>query len=133
MRTFNELPDPESGSPRKFHLGEGDAAAGLSNIAALLAQCMWESGGEAPFSGCDENNYLSRPSAPCGQRKDGELYSSLNDKPWACEVDPQMTMTAETWASWTPGPMSCAPNTVTEGCCWWGRGAIQARRMQLPW
>jgi len=21
--------------------------------------------------------------------------------------------------------MKCAPGTVTEGCCWWGRGAIQ--------
>lgn len=34
-------------------------------------------------------------------------------------------MTAETFASWTPGPMECVPGTVTEGCCWWGRGAIQ--------
>lgn len=36
-----------------------------------------------------------------------------------------MSMTAETFASWTPGPMKCTPGTVTEGCCWWGRGAIQ--------
>ena len=36
-----------------------------------------------------------------------------------------MRMTAETWASWTVGPMKCEPGTVTEGCCWWGRGAIQ--------
>jgi len=35
-------------------------------------------------------------------------------------------MTAETSASWaTLGPMECTPDTATEGCCWWGRGAIQ--------
>lgn len=34
-------------------------------------------------------------------------------------------MTAVTFAKWTPGPMKCAPGTETEGCCWWGRGAIQ--------
>lgn len=34
-------------------------------------------------------------------------------------------MTAETYASWAPGPMECTPGTVTSGCCWWGRGAIQ--------
>lgn len=40
-------------------------------------------------------------------------------------VDNSMHMIAETFASWAPGPMECKPNTVTEGCCWWGRGAIQ--------
>jgi hypothetical protein len=40
-----------------IHLGNGSeptyaAAEGLVNIAALLAQCMWESGGEAPFTAC---------------------------------------------------------------------------------
>jgi len=99
---------------------------GLANIAALLAQSMWESGGDAPFSACDENNYVNRADAACTQRSDGSLYASLNDKEWACEVDPQMTMIAETAASWvTLGPMKCTPGTVTEGCCWWGRGAIQ--------
>ena len=80
MRSFNELPDPESGSPRKFHLGEGDAAAGLSNIAALLAQCMWESGAEAPFSACDENNYRKWPDAACTQRSDKAKYHELDDQ-----------------------------------------------------
>ena len=101
-------------------------ALGLSNIAGLLAQAMWESGGEAPFTACDENDYPpSSPTASCTQRSDGELYHSLNDQPWACYVDPQMTMTAETWASWAPGPLKCEPGTGTEKCCWWGRGAIQ--------
>lgn len=36
-----------------------------------------------------------------------------------------MSMTAETFAHWTPGPMKCKPGTATAGCCWWGRGAIQ--------
>ena len=37
-----------------------------------------------------------------------------------------MQMTAVTYvASYADGPLTCAPGTVTEGCCWWGRGAIQ--------
>ncbi|EOD05101.1 hypothetical protein EMIHUDRAFT_453682 [Emiliania huxleyi CCMP1516] len=123
LRSFNDLE-----SDRRLFLGEGDmsTALGLSNIAGLLAQAMWESGGEAPFTACDENDYPpSSPTASCTQRSDGELYHSLNDQPWACYVDPQMTMTAETWASWAPGPLKCEPGTGTEKCCWWGRGAIQ--------
>jgi len=34
-------------------------------------------------------------------------------------------MIAVTHASWTPGPLKCQPGSVTAGCCWWGRGAIQ--------
>jgi len=124
IRQFNSL---DGGA--KLFLGDDSSKScglGLANIAALLAQSMWESGGEAPFSACDENNYVNRADAACTQRSDGSLYASLNDQEWACEVDPQMTMTAETAASWvTMGPMNCAPGTVTEGCCWWGRGAIQ--------
>lgn len=103
----------------------------LSNIAGLLAQCMWESGGEAPFTACDENNYRQANGGSwsvnpaCTQRSDLELYHSLTHEPWACAVDPDMTMTAETWASWAPGPMKCEPGTDSEKCCWWGRGAIQ--------
>uniref|UniRef100_A0A6V2VRI7 Glycoside hydrolase family 19 catalytic domain-containing protein n=1 Tax=Emiliania huxleyi TaxID=2903 RepID=A0A6V2VRI7_EMIHU len=124
VRQFNAIGD------RKLLLGDTEdpngAAFGLSNVAALLAQCMWESGGEAPFTACDENDYPpSSPTASCTQRSDGELYHSLNDQPWACYVDPQMTMTAETWASWAPGPLKCEPGTGSEKCCWWGRGAIQ--------
>lgn len=103
---------------------EHRTAQAAANVASLLAQCMWESGGEAPFSACDENNYLGIESAPCTQRHDGQRYDTLVSPP-ACTVDRNMRMTAETWASWTPGPMKCEPGTVTEGCCWWGRGAIQ--------
>jgi hypothetical protein len=38
-----------------------------------------------------------------------------------------MNMTAETWAHYASGPLTCEPGTVTESCCWWGRGAIQTR------
>jgi predicted chitinase len=111
-----------------LHSGTGSGASRvaqmLTNIASLLAQSMWESGGDAPWSACDENNYLGIETAPCTQRGDGQRYDSLTGPP-ACTVDKQMHMVAETWASWTPGPMSCVPGTVTEGCCWWGRGAIQ--------
>ena len=54
----------------------------------------------------------------------GTLYADLTSE-ISCAVDPNMAMTAETFATWTPGPLQCAPGTVTEGCCWWGRGAIQ--------
>lgn len=106
--------------------GEGAmrVAQVLSNVASLLAQCMWESGGEAPWSACDENNYSGSSTAACTQRSDGQRYDSLTSPP-ACEVDLEMQMTAETYASWTPGPMKCEPGTPTAGCCWWGRGAIQ--------
>jgi predicted chitinase len=90
----------------------------------LLAQCSWESGGEDAFTACDENNYTKTDAAPCSQRDDGELYASLNDESYACTVDKDMTMTAETYLT-DPGPMECTPDTVTEGCCWYGRGAIQ--------
>ena len=89
---------------------------------------MWESGGDDPWSACDENNYSGKTDAACSQREDDgtpkyhELGSGNAD---SCAVDPQMTVTAQTWASWTGGPMKCAPGTVTEKCCWWGRGAIQ--------
>ena len=124
LRAFNEL----DGTDRRLFLGTGEASAalGLSNIAALLAQAMWESGGDPPFTACDENDYPpSSPTAACTQRADGALYHELNDQEWACAVDPSMEMTAETWASWAPGPLHCEPGTVTEKCCWWGRGAIQ--------
>merc|ERR1712203_236416 len=104
--------------------GKRRVALVLANIASLLAQSMWESGGDAPWSACDENNYSGLSTAPCTQRSDGIRYDSLTSPP-SCEVDPQMRMTAETYASWTPGPMQCVPGTETEGCCWWGRGAIQ--------
>jgi len=100
----------------------------LANIAGLLAQCMWESGGQAPWSACDENNYTGLSTASCTQRGDGQLYADLgadDGSDGSCPRDNQMTMTAETAASWTPGPMKCEPGTETEGCCWWGRGAIQ--------
>merc|ERR1719150_2604464 len=100
----------------------------MANIAGLLAQCMWESGGQAPWSACDENNYTGLSTASCTQRGDGQLYADLgasDGSDGSCPRDNQMTMTAETAASWTPGPMKCQPGTETEGCCWWGRGAIQ--------
>lgn len=67
---FNKIP----GTTRRLYLGDTSsrgAARGLSNIAALLAQAMWESGGEAPFTACDENNYKHSPTAACTQRSDG--------------------------------------------------------------
>ena len=75
-------------------------------------------------SACDENDYepFGRESA-CTQREDGQRYDSLTGLD-ACAVDPTMQMTAETWATWAPGPLECTPGTVTEKCCWWGRGAI---------
>jgi len=92
----------------------------LANIGGLLAQCKWES---ATWTACDENNYTGWATASCTQRGDGQLYSSLTG-PDACAVDTNMQMTAETWASWAPGPMQCGPSN-NPGCCWWGRGAIQ--------
>lgn len=87
---------------------------------------MWESGGDAPWTACDENNYTGSATASCTQRGDGARYDSLNKEEWACTVDKtSMEMTAETFAHWTPGPMECVPGTLTAGCCWWGRGAIQ--------
>jgi len=86
---------------------------------------MWESGGDSPFTACDENNYTKSPTAACSQRGENALYADDNDKIYACPVDLNMKMTAVTYADFTDGPMKCAPGTVTEGCCWWGRGAIQ--------
>jgi len=74
VRQFNALGD------RTLFLGDSSPSScpqGLSNIAALLAQCMWESGGEVPWSACDENNYTNSATASCTQRSDGSLYSSL--------------------------------------------------------
>jgi len=121
VRMMDEIGLPlELGSPND----DNKLAIGAANIASLLAQTMWESGGEAPFSACDENNYTGKPDAACTQRHDGQRYDSLVSST-SCQVDPQMVMTAETHASWTLGPMQCVPGTITEGCCWWGRGAIQ--------
>ena len=56
LRKFNEM---EGG--RRFYLGsecqdpKDRAAAGLANIAALLANAMWETGGQRPFTSCDES------------------------------------------------------------------------------
>lgn len=71
VRDYNSIGD------RKLYLGEGDCKKGLSNVAALLAQAMWESGGDAPWSACDENNYTRKATAPCTQRDDGSLYADL--------------------------------------------------------
>lgn len=104
---------------------EHDVAASVVGIVGLMAQSMWESGGDDPWSACDENNYTDSPTASCTQRDDGTLYTDVQS-PVGCEVDLSMTMSAETSASWaTLGPMECTPGTDTEGCCWWGRGAIQ--------
>jgi len=45
----------------------------------------------------------------------------------SCDVDRGMHMVAETTAPWAEGNprMECKPGTLTAGCCWWGRGAIQ--------
>jgi len=77
---------------------------------------MWESGGQAPWSACDENNYTGWATASCTQRGDGQLYADLgadDGSDGACPRDNSMTMTATTAASWTTGPMKCAPVTTT--------------------
>ena len=64
--------------------------------------------------------------AACTQRDDGARYDALNDQLWSCDVDKQMNVTAVTFvSSYASGPLKCEPGTVTKGCCWWGRGAIQ--------
>lgn len=68
---------------------------------------MWESGGDTPFTACDENNYTNSKTASCTQRGDGAKYANDNDKSWACKVDKRMRMTAATWATWAPGPLKC--------------------------
>ena len=85
VKQFNSI----AGTTRRLHLGDSTtagAAQGLTNIAALLAQCMWESGGDAPFSACDENNFKHTDTAACTQREDGERYDTLTDQPWHCPV-----------------------------------------------
>lgn len=78
VRQFNDLP-----SERKLFLGDNESEKsckkGLSNIAGILAQAMWESGGDAPWSACDENNYTGSKTASCTQRSDGGVYADLND------------------------------------------------------
>merc|ERR1719507_739505 len=79
------------GAGQPLYQGRADSsvrvAQVLSNIASLLAQCAWESGADVPFHACDENNYKGTVTAPCTQRDDGRLYSSLTSPP-ACYVDP---------------------------------------------
>lgn len=96
----------------------------VSNIASLLVQCMLNSGGDTPWSACDENNYTSIATAACTQRDDRQSYDRLTSPP-GCPVDKMMRMTAETRASWGGLARCIVPGTSTEGCCWWGRGAIQ--------
>merc|ERR1719410_1274141 len=98
----------------------------LATIGGLLAQCAWESGGEAPWHACDENNWSGKATASCSQRSDGSVYTDVNG-PGACEVrtDMQATATTAGHQNWQTIPLECTPGTETEGCCWWGRGAIQ--------
>lgn len=120
LRDFNAIANEQD-----FFLGNS-TAQGLVNIASLLAQSMWETGGVVPFSTCDESNYRDWPDAACTQRDDGVRYDSLSDQPWSCSVESNMQMTAVTYvAAYAAEPLECTPGTVTEGCCWWGRGAIQ--------
>ena len=68
----------------------GTTTEALVNIASLLAQTMWESGGLAPFSACDENNYIGTSTSACTQRLDGEVYHTLIGGPHACAVTSDM-------------------------------------------
>jgi predicted chitinase len=115
----------EIGKPLYAGAGTGPVktAQALANIASLLAQTSWETG---IFKNCDETNYRGWETAACTQREDGQRYDSLTQAP-SCNVDPNMHMIAETMASWAQSNprMECKPGTSTEGCCWWGRGAIQ--------
>jgi len=124
----NHTPNP-SGITQRFFLdasSDFNARKTLANIGGLLAQCAWESGGEAPWHACDENNWSGSATASCSQRADGTTYNDVTG-PGACAVDPAMQMTAVTAGSptWQTIPLECTPGTSTEGCCWWGRGAIQ--------
>lgn len=108
---------------------DDDVYTNIANLFGFLAQAAWESGGDAPFTACDENNYRNIPTASCTQRADDSDYADL-DGPDACPRNSTMQMTATTHASWTPGPLECKPGTETAGCCWWGRGAIQTTGRQ---
>jgi len=122
----NSTPNP-SGITQRFFLDSSsplNTRKTLAAIGGLLAQCAWESGGEAPWHACDENNWSGSATASCTQRADGIVYHELTG-PGACPVSAGMQMTAVTHASWTIGPVECTPGTATEKCCWWGRGPIQ--------
>lgn len=96
---------------------------GLINFAIFLGQSMHET---IQYNACDENNWttgLGVPdypaSAACGQA--GQDYSqykcSSSQKFMECPIDPNMVIVANTHATWygAPGPMACAPNSLTGG------------------
>lgn len=130
LRNMSRI-DPAFSMVRPTMLLEAPAAAFVAatnvvTFVSFLAQAAWESGGDAPFSACDENNYRRSPTASCTQRSDGSLYADLGASLYACPRDESMALVATTFAPWaTLGPLECTPNTPTQGCCWWARGAIQ--------
>jgi len=112
---------------RKLYLGEapGDETAGLVNLAAFLAQSMQET---IQYDACDENSWdLVNGGYPlsnsCGQL--GQSYGDYKcygeEAHMACEVDPEMELTATTNAKWygAPGPLSCAPRSKTGATGYW--------------
>ena len=100
----------------KFYVGEdkNDAKYGLVNLAAFLAQARKEA---IQYDACDENSWdLVNGKYPlsnaCGQL--GQSYEDY-DGAYACPKDPTMQITATTNAKWygAPGPLFCAPKSVT--------------------
>ena len=102
-----------------FYLGEttieNGYEYGLVNLAAFLAQCIHET---IKYDACDENNWdLVNNRYPiansCGQL--GQSYQDYVCPPgeeyMQCEVDPNMSITATTHATWygAPPPLFCGP------------------------
>jgi len=128
----------------KFYIGS-DIKYGLVNLAAFLAQSMQES---IQYDACDENNWsdastvasaggtVYTAAAACGQLGqsyqdyacsdaiDPETNEPIPADELQCEVDPQMTIVAETHARWygAPAPLFCAPKTTIAEAPRWDYG-----------
>ncbi|KAL7509036.1 hypothetical protein ACHAXN_008233 [Cyclotella atomus] len=114
---------------KTFYLGEEGVDLGweygLVNLAAFLAQCMKET---ILYDACDENNWdLVGSQYPlsnsCGQL--GQSYQDYNcpagEKHFQCAVDPEMTITATTHASWYGAPpgLFCGPTSTYPFTGYW--------------
>ncbi len=113
----------------KFYMGEdggeNGVTYGLVNVAAFLGQSMQES---IQYDVCDENSWdLINGRYPisnsCGQL--GQSYQDYKcpagEEDMACEIDPEMTLTATTHAKWygAPAPMKCGPKSVYPQTGYW--------------
>jgi len=106
---------------KHFYLGNGHPENGhlygLVNIAAFLGQSMKET---IQYDACDENSWdyfdMVYPlSNSCGQL--GQSYQDYHcpehEAHMECEVDPNMSIRANTHAKWygAPGPLFCGPKS----------------------